>query len=63
MLNGNIFYIQTNIGASRYVVNYYNGVKKHSDGSPFFDIAILKSKDKLNKFVNTLIANGYKEKS
>ena len=45
--------IQNNIGKAKYVVNYYRG-KKHKDGSKFWDIAIFKSKHKMNQFIKTL---------
>ena len=38
------FYIRYNIGKSKYVVNYHNGERLHSDGSPFYDIEIFKNK-------------------
>jgi hypothetical protein len=56
------FNIQYNIGKSKYVINYHNGIKTHTDKSPFFDIAIFKNKVKLNKFVNGLINEGYSQK-
>ena len=57
------FYIQTNIGTAKYVVNYYGGVKKHRDGSPFIDIAIFRNKKKLNAFVKGLLSQGYRERT
>ena len=39
--------IQYNIGKAKYVVNYHDGVKKHKDGSSFYDITIFKNKVKL----------------
>jgi len=56
------YYIQYNIGKAKYVVNFYDGVKKHNDGSPFFDIAIFKNKKKLNTFTDQLKTVGYVEK-
>lgn len=46
--------IQYNVGRAKYVVNYHDGVKKHKDGSKFFEIAIFKSKIKLNQFIKSL---------
>jgi len=46
-------YILNNIGKAKYVVNYYQG-KKHKDGSKFWDIAIFKSKLKMNQFIKKL---------
>lgn len=53
------YYIQYNIGRSKYVVSYHNGIKTHSDGSRFYDIAIFKNKIKLNAFVKDLKKQGY----
>jgi|GEM_PF-1778425 len=49
----------SNIGHAKYVVNYCGGIKKHSDGSDFFDIAIFKNKKKLNDFLLELVNDGY----
>jgi hypothetical protein len=53
------YYIQTNIGKAKYVVNHHNGESTHRDGSPFWDMSIFKNKKKLAKFVSYLQANGY----
>ena len=45
--------IMYNVGKAKYVVNYYTG-KKHKDGSKFFDIAIFKSKKKMNEFIEKI---------
>ena len=45
--------ISTNIGKAKYIVSYYNG-KKHKDESELWDIAIFKSKRKMNQFVKSL---------
>ena len=55
------FRIQYNIGRAKYLVSYHDGVKKHNDGSEFFDIAIFKNKKLLNAFVRNLENNGYTE--
>lgn len=47
--------ITENVGASKYVVSYSNGNKKHPDGSDFFDIKIFKSKLKAYEFYNSLL--------
>ena len=49
----------SNIGHAKYVVSYHNGIKKHNDGSDFFDIAIFKNKKKLNDFILELVNDGY----
>ncbi len=47
--------IQYNIGKAKYLVSYYNGIKKHKDGSEFYDIVIFKNKKKLNQFIKNII--------
>ena len=56
------YYRQDNIGKAKYTVSYNDGIKTHSDGSPFFDIAIFKNKKQLHSFINDLISDGYKER-
>lgn len=53
------FHIIYNVGRSRYVVNLHDGNKQHNDGSPFFDIEILKSKKALTEFTKKLLTIGY----
>jgi len=43
----------SNVGVSKYVVNYYTG-KKHNDGSDFYDIAIFKNRKKKDIFITEL---------
>ena len=57
-----IFYLQSNIGKAKYVVNFHNGVKTHSDGSRFFDISIFRNKKKRDAFIETLLNDGYIER-
>ena len=38
------FNLMYNVGKAKYVVNYHNGIKKHKDDSPFYDIGIFKNK-------------------
>ena len=47
------------VGKVKYVLNYHNGVKKHSDGSVCYDIAIFKSKKDLNTRIDKLRSEGY----
>ena len=63
MARSKTFYMQSNIGTAKYVVNYYDGVKKHRDGSPFINIAIFRNKKKLNAFVKGLFSQGYRERT
>lgn len=51
-----------NIGKSKYVVNFHDGVKTHNDGNPFFDIKISNNKRKITKFINKLKKEGYVER-
>ena len=55
------FNVQNNIGKAKYTVNYHDGEKTHADGSPFFDIAIFKSKVKLANFLDSLRNLGYSD--
>lgn len=55
------FFVQYNVGKSRYVVNHHDGRKTHSDGSPFYDVTIFSSKRKLDSFVKELRGRGYAE--
>lgn len=55
------FHQQDNIGKAKYTISYHDGVKKHKDGSDFFDIEIFKNKKKLKKFRDDLIKDGYVE--
>ena len=49
------------IGKAKYVVSYHDGEKKHKDGSNFFDMHICNNKVNLNKFIKSLINDGYME--
>ena len=47
------------IGKSKYVVNYHDGVKKHKDGSDFFDVQIFKNQKDLEAFKKALLQKGF----
>jgi hypothetical protein len=51
----------SNIGHAKYVVNYHDGIQKHSDDSDFFGMAIFKNKKKLQDFLDELSKDGYVE--
>lgn len=51
--------IMHNVGRAKYVVNFHDGVKTHSDGSEFFDIAIFGNKKKMKDFIKSLKVDGY----
>ena len=55
------FYIQNGIGHVKYLVNYHNGIDKHSDGSDFFGVVLFSNKKKLKIFTDDLRNNGYIE--
>ena len=57
------FYEMQNVGRSKYVVNFHDGEKKHSDGSDFYDIAIFSNKREKYKFVKGLLTKGYVERA
>lgn len=57
------FYEMYNVGKSKYVINYHDGVKKHADGSDFYDISIFKSKKKMEEFKKSLIKKGYYDRN
>jgi hypothetical protein len=51
------------VGKSKYVVNYHDGVKKHKDGSDFFDIQIFKNQKDVDTFKKALLQKGFIEES
>lgn len=53
----------SNVGRAKYVVSYHDGVKQHDDGSPFFDICLFSRKRGRDRFVRSLLADGYIEAS
>jgi len=56
------YYLMCNVGTVKYMVNYHNGTKSHSDGSRFYDIATFRSKKKMYAFIRELKLQGYKER-
>jgi hypothetical protein len=48
--------IQYNIGKVKYLVSWYDGVKKHKDGSEAWDVACFRSKNKMYQFISKLMA-------
>ena len=53
------FNVMYNVGKVKYLVNFHDGVKKHKDGSDFFDIECFKNKNSFMKFVKDLEKQGY----
>lgn len=56
------YYVQSNIGKARHVVNFHDGEKTHADGSKFYDIRIANNKRDLNAIVTELRRSGYSER-
>ena len=54
------FNIMCGIGKAKYVVNYHDGIKKHDDGSKFFDIKIFTNKKSAFAFIEELENEGYR---
>ena len=55
------FYIMNNIGSTKYIINYHDGIKKHKDGSPFYDILCFKNKTSLKNAVRAFKFHGAQE--
>lgn len=53
--------VMHNVGKSKYIINSHDGIKKHKDGSLFYDINIFKNKTSLNNAIRTFKFFGYKE--
>jgi hypothetical protein len=51
--------ITFNVGRVKYLISYHDGIKKHKDGSPFYDIDCFSNKTKFNKHLKHLISQGY----
>lgn len=56
-----LFYTQHGIGKAKYVINFHDGIKKHKDGSKFYDIRIFSRIMQLADFKHNLLLNGYKQ--
>ena len=56
------YYIQENIGRSKYVVNFFDGSKIHKDGSNFYDMKVFANREKMNRFIGDLERDGYEER-
>lgn len=55
------YYVQYNIGRSKYALSFHDGVKKHDDGSPIYDIRLFRNKQRLKEAIKNLESEGYKE--
>lgn len=47
----NQFRINPQIGRVKYSISFHDGIKKHNDGSDFWDIKIFKNKVDFNKAI------------
>lgn len=54
------FQVNAQIGRTRYSVSFHDGVKRHNDGSRFFDLRTFKTKMAMNDFVSDLTKQGYR---
>lgn len=57
-----IFNAMYGVGKAKYVVNYHDGIKKHNDGSEFFDIRIFTNRKAMAAFIKELENEGYQER-
>jgi len=58
-----VFKVNPQIGKAKYSISSHDGVKKHKDGSDFFDIETFKNKVDLEKAIKKYTANGFKMES
>lgn len=52
-------YIQFNIGKAKYAISFHNGISKHNDGSPFYDIRTFSNKKEAYQFLSKLQSDWY----
>ena len=55
-----LYHTTFGIGTAKYVVNFHDGIKRHNDGSRFYDIRIFSNKKEMVKFIKELEKEGYK---
>jgi len=58
-LGKKVFYTVDNVGSAKYTVSKHDGKSTHRDGSPFYDIAIFKSKKALYDYIAKIVNEGY----
>jgi hypothetical protein len=58
-----VFKVNPQIGKSKYSISSHDGVKKHKDGSDFFDIETFKNKVDLEKAIKNYTSKGFKMES
>lgn len=54
-----VYNTMLNVGNTKYVINYHDGIKTHEDGSPFFDINTFSNKKEFEKEIKKLEKDGY----
>ena len=54
------FKLTRSIGRAKYVISYHDGISKHKDGSPFYNVSIYSNKRDANRFCTVLESSGYK---
>ena len=54
-----LFNTMQNVGKVKYLVNFHDGIKTHSDGSMFFDLRTFKNKKEFEKCQKELKEDGY----
>lgn len=55
-----LYHTTFGVGTAKYVVNFHDGIKRHNDGSRFYDIRIFSNKKEMGKFIKELEKDGYK---
>ena len=58
-----VFKVNPAIGKAKYSISSHDGVKKHKDGSDFFDIETFKNKVDLEKAIKNYTSKGFKMES
>ena len=58
-----VFRVNPQIGKAKYSISSHDGVKKHKDGSDFFDIETFKNKVDLEKAIKNYTSKGFKMES
>lgn len=56
------YYTMHNVGTSKYVLNSWDGIQTHKDGSPFYGVECFKNKRLFKKAIKDLENKGYKPK-
>ena len=57
--NKKFFRVNPTIGKVKYSISSHDGIKKHNDGSEFWDIETFKCKKDLKRGIETYVKNNY----